>query len=112
MLEASKLQANALATFARRASLSGVSDGWFMRMLDEIIPTVDEDAPTRTANLVDAKRAAVLKAWHDENASLATAHLHADYFLMPRAQRPPDHLRNCFKNCFGQSEVYYKIITL
>ena len=43
VLEASKLQANALATFARRASLSGGSDGWFMRMLDEIIPTVDGD---------------------------------------------------------------------
>jgi len=73
VLEASKLQANALATFARRASLSGVSDGWFMRMLDEIIPTVDEDAPTRTANLVDAKRAAVLKAWHDEKERFNTS---------------------------------------
>ena len=66
VLEASKMQANRLSLFARQASLFSVSDRAFRRMLEEILPTIDDDAPTRTKNLVDAKRAAILSTWNGE----------------------------------------------
>jgi hypothetical protein len=66
VLEASKLQADRLAMFARQASNWSVSDRQFHRMLNEILPEVDDEAPTRTQNLITAKRAAVVAAWRAE----------------------------------------------
>ncbi len=66
VLEASRVESEQVATFARKLSQSTLSDRAFERMLNRIIPMADIDAPTKTRNLVDAKRAAILNAWNLE----------------------------------------------
>ena len=66
VLEASKAESEQVATFARKLSEKGLSDVAFYRMLNALLPEADMDAPTKTRNAVDAKRAAILNAWTQE----------------------------------------------
>tara|TARA_R110000824_G_scaffold28568_3_gene95819 strand:+ start:388 stop:1368 length:981 start_codon:yes stop_codon:yes gene_type:complete len=66
VLEASRVESEQVATFARKLSQSTLSDSAFYRMLNRVLPVAAEDAATKTKNVVDAKRAAILNAWSQE----------------------------------------------
>jgi hypothetical protein len=66
VLEASRVESESVASFARQLSQSKITEGEFTRMLNRIVPLADMDAATKTRNTVDAKRAAILNAWKFE----------------------------------------------